>query len=225
VVHLPPLYAIVDEEIAARFGWTVPALARACLAGGAGLLQLRAKRVGSGTYLRLCDEVVGLAAETGATVIINDRADLARLSGAAGVHLGQDDLEPSAARDILGSEAVVGLSTHAMDQARGALAQPVDYLAIGPVFGSTTKDTGYPAVGLGVVSEVARLAEGAETARTGRPVVAIGGITLERAEAVLEAGAASVAVISDLLAGGNPEARVRAYVERLSRTKPHRGLD
>lgn len=218
MVYLPPLYAIIDEEISARAGWTVPDVARAFLAGGARLLQIRAKTVGSGTGLRLCEQVVALAAESGATVIVNDRADLARLSGAAGVHLGQDDLEPAAARAIVGGGSIVGLSTHTVEQARAALAQPIDYVAIGPVFGTTTKQTGYSAVGLDTVAEVARIAGS-------RPVVAIGGITLERAQSVLEAGASSVAVIADLLAGGDPEARARLYTERLGRVGTRRGVD
>jgi thiamine-phosphate pyrophosphorylase len=141
---------------------------------------------------------------------VNDRADLARLSGAGGVHVGQDDLDPASARRIVGDAAVVGLSTHTIGQVRDACAQPVDYIAVGPVFGTATKDTGYRDVGTGAIREAAAVAAGA-----GRPIVAIGGITLERARAVIEAGAASVAVISDLLSTGNPEARVREFVQAL----------
>ena len=106
---------------------------------------------------------------------------------------------------------MVGLSTHSLEQLERALDEPVDYVAIGPVFGTTTKDTGYEAVGIDLVREAARRA----TAR-GRPLVAIGGITLDRAAEVVRAGAASVAVISDLVSTGDPEARVRAYLRQLS---------
>jgi thiamine-phosphate pyrophosphorylase len=146
-------------------------------------------------------------------VVVNDRVDIARLCHADGVHLGQDDLEPSAARCILDGSAVIGLSTHSPDQVRAAAGLPVDYVAIGPVFGTSTKNTGYRAVGTDMVSQAsAILREGG----TRRPIVAIGGITLERAPDVIRAGAASVAVISDLLSTGNPEARVREYLQALA---------
>ena len=147
-----------------------------------------------------------------AAVIVNDRADLARLSGAAGVHVGQDDLPPAAVRAVVGADAIVGYSTHDITQIEAAAREPVTYVAIGPVFGTRTKNTGYEAVGLEMVRTAHRLAQG-------RPVVAIGGITLETAASVLDAGATSVAVISDLLAGGDPRARVAAYVQRLAQNR------
>lgn len=207
---LPPLYAIVDAAVAARHGWTVPDLAAAFLDGGARLLQLRAPGVGSGVLEAWCDSVVARASGYGAAIVVNDRADVARLCGAAGVHLGQADLPVEDARLVVGESAIVGLSTHADDQLRDGLTRPVTYLAVGPVYDTGTKDTGYRPVGL---SQVRRAAALAATV----PVVAIGGITLERAPAVLRAGAASVAVIGDLLAGGTPAARVRAYVDRLAK--------
>ena len=203
------LQAIVDVEIAAGAGWAPADLARAYVNGGARFLQLRAKRLASGPFLDLCDTVVRRAAAGGAVVIVNDRVDLARLSGAAGVHVGQDDLPPAAARAQLGPDAIVGCSTHSLAQVEHALAQPVSYIAVGPVFGTTTKQTGYDAVRVNLVSAAAGLARG-------RPIVAIGGITLETAPAVLRAGAACVAVISDLLAGSDPAARVRRYLEALN---------
>lgn len=148
---------------------------------------------------------------------MNDRADVARLSGSAGVHVGQDDLSPAAARAIVGPRAIVGFSTHTEAQVDAAVAQPVDYMAIGPVFGTATKETGYTAVGLDRVRYAAAAARESSSAaiRPARGVVAIGGITLETAPAVLAAGATAVAVIADLLATGDPEARVRAYIQRL----------
>jgi thiamine-phosphate pyrophosphorylase len=144
-------------------------------------------------------------------VIINDRADIARLAGADGVHLGQDDLPPPSVRALVGAAAELGLSTHTIEQIERAVLEPVSYVAVGPVFGTVTKATGYEPIGLEIVREAA-----ARTRARGLPLVAIGGITLENAVSVLDAGAASVAVISDLLAAGNPEERVRAFVERLS---------
>jgi thiamine-phosphate pyrophosphorylase len=205
---LPPLHAIVDVESAERAGWRPLDLARAFLDGGATLLQLRAKQLASGAFLDLADALVRAAREYAAAIIINDRADIARLSGAGGVHVGQDDLPPADARQLLGGEAVVGYSTHSVPQISMALSEPVTYIAVGPVFGTRTKDTGYTAVGIGLV-------EAAVRAAGNRPIVAIGGITLDTAPAVLAAGASSVAVISDLLAGNDPAGRVRAYVQRL----------
>lgn len=204
----PRLYAIVDEAVAERHGLSVPDLARAYLRAGVRLLQVRAKRASSGRLLAWCDEIVAAARFTGALVIVNDRADVARLSGADGVHVGQDDLSVEAVRRVVGDGALVGLSTHTLEQVKAALRQQISYVAVGPVFGTSTKDTGYPAVGVDLVRQAARIAGK-------RPVVAIGGITLERAPMVLEAGATSVAVISDLLAGGDPERRAREFVARL----------
>jgi thiamine-phosphate pyrophosphorylase len=132
------------------------------------------------------------------------------MSGAAGTHVGQEDVPPAAARRILGDRAIVGYSTHTTDQIEAAVREPISYLAIGPVFGTRTKATGYCAIGLPMVAEAARLA-------AGLPVVGIGGITLDMAPQVVAAGAAAVAVISDLLAGGEPAVRVRRFVEALRR--------
>ena len=209
-VELPPLYAIVDAGQAARHGWTVPDLAAAYFDGGARLVQLRAPGVASGMIDRWCDAVVARAARYGAAVIVNDRADVARLGGAAGVHLGQDDLPVEDVRAMLGQSGIVGLSTHTPEQVGDALARPVTYVAVGPVYATATKDTGRRPVGLELVHAAAVRA-------AATPVVAIGGITLERAAEVMAAGAGAVAVIGDLLAGGRPTARVRAYVDRLSK--------
>ena len=205
---LPRLYAIVDTSVAARQGWQPSALARAYLAGGARLLQVRANDVSSAVLLALCDVVVQDGHASGATIIVNDRADIALLSGADGVHVGQDDLPIRAARRLLGKGALVGMSTHTPEQIDAALLEPVSYIAVGPVFTTRTKATGETEVGLELVRRAA-------TRAGGRPVVAIGGITLARAAAVIEAGASTVAVIADLLAGGPPDARVRAYVAAL----------
>jgi thiamine-phosphate pyrophosphorylase len=196
-----------------RSGWTVPALADAYLAGGARFIQIRSKHAASGPFLAMCQDVVERARKAGATVIVNDRADIAKLSAADGVHVGQDDLEAADARRILGRDAIVGLSTHSPEQIRAAMKMAVDYIAVGPIFGTSTKDTGYSEVGTALVREAIAILQ---DARCERPVVAIGGITLERAAEVVHAGAASVAVISDLLSTGNPEARVRQYLAALS---------
>lgn len=202
-MSLPGLYAVLDAEVAAAHGWTLGDLARAVLAGGARLLQVRAKRLASRALLAEARAIVAEAAPFGARVIVNDRADLAVLASAAGVHVGQDDLAPADARAIVGPDALVGLSTHDSRQVAEAAGAPISYIAVGPIFATRTKDTGYAAVGLDLVREAAR---------SGRPVVAIGGITLDRVAAVLGAGATRAAVIGDLFAGGDPTARTRALL-------------
>ena len=204
-----PLYAILDTGLALERGHDPVDLARRFLEGGARLLQLRAKQASSTQFLGWADAVCALAREAGARVIVNDRADIALMSGAHGVHVGQDDLPPAAVRRVAaGRPLEIGLSTHTAAQIAAAAKEAVDYIAIGPVFGTGTKDTGYGAVGLSMI-------EAAVRESGGRPVVAIGGITLDTAPSVLQAGASSVAVIADLLAAGDPTARVAAYLRVL----------
>jgi thiamine-phosphate pyrophosphorylase len=207
----PRLHAILDIDVAATAGWQPAALAAAFLEGGARVIQVRAKRLASGPFLEVCEAVVALARAHRATVIVNDRVDLALMARADGVHLGQDDLPVSDARVLLGPHAIVGCSTHTVEQIEAAATLPCSYIAVGPVFGTRTKETGYDAVGLDRVA--------AAVARAGsRPVVAIGGIRLETAASVIAAGATAVAVISDLLATGDPAGRVAAYVSALRET-------
>jgi thiamine-phosphate pyrophosphorylase len=208
-VSLSRLYAVLDAGVAAARGWDVLDLGRAFLDGGARLIQLRAKSSDLRSVLALTESLVRLAEPLDARIIVNDRADVARLAGASGVHVGQDDLGPEDARAIVGSDALVGLSTHTPEQIEAASAAPIDYLAIGPVFGTLTKDTGYSAVGLELVRQA--------VARSPRPVVAIGGITLNTAPEVIAAGASAVAIISDLVATGDPAQRVREYLGCLGR--------
>jgi thiamine-phosphate pyrophosphorylase len=194
----------VDVDVAAAAGWTPLALAGAFFDGGATVVQIRAKRLASGPLLELCDAVVALGQSYRARIIVNDRVDVARMAGAAGAHVGQEDLAAAAARALLGPDAILGCSTHDEAQVRAARDEPVSYIAVGPVFGTRTKDTGYDAVGLDFVRAARRLLPEC-------PIVAIGGITLDTAVSVLEAGATSVAVIGDLVAHGDPAARVAGY--------------
>ena len=206
------LYAVCDAEVCAKAGWTLRDFASACMDGGATLLQVRAKHTPSGAFLDDTEQIMRRAAAAQTTIIVNDRADIARLAGAHGVHVGQDDLTPTAVRHLIGAHALVGLSTHTAEQLAAAMREPVQYVATGPIFGTATKDTGYLPVGLRAVREAAGAARD-----THMPVVAIGGITLDLAPEVLEAGASAVAVITDILVGNDPAARVRAFLERLAR--------
>ncbi|MBM64584.1 MAG: thiamine phosphate synthase [Acidobacteria bacterium] len=213
MISMPRLYAIVDAEIASRSEWTPPDLALAYLEGGARLIQIRAPGVNSNTLLRWCGDIAEAVADTGAKLVVNNQCDVAIVTGAAGVHLGQDDLPVDAARQLLGQEAMIGLSTHNNEQIEAAIAQNVNYIAIGPIYDTDTKITGYQAVGLDAVRRAAVKAKGC-------PVVAIGGITLARVPDLIEAGATSVAVISDLLTGGDPKSRVRDYIAELDNCFP-----
>lgn len=197
-------------EVCAAAGWPPFDVVRAFLAAGVRLLQLRAKPWPSGAFLDLALAAVAAAEAAGAVIVVNDRADIALLARAPGLHVGQDDLSPADARRIVGPETWLGLSTHTHEQWTAALAAPISYVAIGPVFDTGTKATGYEAVGLDTVDRVA-----AAAAERALPVVAIGGITLERAPAVIAAGASAVAVISDLLVG-SPEARARDFLRALA---------
>lgn len=201
------LHAIVDVHAASKAGWAPLDLSKSFLDGGARVLQLRAKELPSGPFLELADALVALAGDYEAIVIVNDRVDVARLSGADGVHVGQEDLPPATAREQLGASAVVGFSTHTVTQIEAALREPISYVAVGPVFGTATKETGYAAVGLDLVSAAARLSGPL-------PVVAIGGVTLANARSAIDAGASVVAVISDLLVG-DPAERVKAFLRIL----------
>lgn len=204
------LYAILDTDLLEARGLAPLDVCDVWLTGGIRLIQLRAKGMASGAMLTLAEALLVRARAAGARLIINDRADIAAMCGADGVHVGQDDLAPAEVRGMLGSEVIVGLSTHSDAQVAHAVLQAVSYVAFGPVFGTPTKDTGYDALGLEAVARAATAARAA-----GIPLVAIGGITRERAPDVWAAGADAVAVISDLVGTSLPEtaARVRAWSE------------
>jgi thiamine-phosphate pyrophosphorylase len=202
----PFIYPLVDIAVCQARNIDPVVLAESCIRGGARLLQLRAKGAPSGTLLELADRLVAAAQATGAGIVINDRADVAVMSGADGVHVGQEDVPVEAAREVVGASRIVGVSTHTREQIDRALDTSASYIAVGPVFDTGTKATGYSARGLELVTYAAG---------RGKPVVAIGGITLERAPAVVAAGASGLAMITDLLTGNDPEGRVRVLLEAL----------
>lgn len=205
------LYPIVDTGVCNAKHLDPVALAEAYLGGGARILQLRDKNASSAESLALADRIVERASHRAAVVIVNDRADIARLSGAAGVHVGQDDLGMPDVRRLVGPAFIVGISTHDEPQIDEALASDATYVAVGPVFDTATKETGYAARGLDLVRYAAN---------RGKPVVAIGGITVERAASVLEAGATGLAVITDLLNGTDPGNRSREFIARVAAWDP-----
>lgn len=186
---LPKIYPITDTRIS---GLSHIEQVKRLIDGGATLIQIREKSAPSGEFYDAALQCVAYARERGVRMIINDRVDIAMATGADGVHLGQDDLSPGHARRLLGPDAIIGYSTHSIEQARTAIALPVDYIAIGPVFGTTTKDDADAVVGVVGVRAV-------RAAITDFPLVAIGGISADTAKEVLDAGADSVAIISDIL--------------------------
>ena len=192
--ELPKFYPVTDRRLSGLSH--AEQVARLC-EGGARLVQLREKSLSPREFYAEALEALRVARLFGAKLIVNDRADVALAVGADGVHVGQDDLPPEAARELLGERAVVGCSTHGVEQAVAAARLPVDYIAIGPVFATSSKQNPDPLVGLEGVRRV-RAAVGTF------PLVAIGGITPERARSVLEAGADSVAVIGTLLDASEP---------------------
>lgn len=206
---LPLVYPITDTQISGLSHADQVSLLADC---GATFVQLREKKLTPLDFYREARAALAVAAERGVTLIINDRVDLALALEAPGVHLGQDDLPPAAARGLLGDEAIMGYSTHNVSQAIAASALPVDYIAIGPIFQTGTKANPDPVVGLDGLRAV-RQALPAEL-----PLVAIGGITEANAAAVLDAGATSVAVIGALLSGG-PTAISERY-RTLNRIRP-----
>jgi thiamine-phosphate pyrophosphorylase len=187
------LYAIVDVEVLAAKGMSIEAMAAELAGAGAGLVQYRDKRGGPKEVLAGAAKLkAGMGAEC--LLIMNDRVDLAMLAGFGGVHVGQGDLSPEDARKVMGIDGIVGISTHTEEQVRVAEAGAADYVAMGPVFATGTKADAAEVVGLAGVRRARAL--------TGKPLVAIGGITLANCRSVVEAGADSVAVISGLFVEG-----------------------
>ena len=187
----PRFYPIlVPSRIGAGTIEEVCEFAREIVAGGARLIQLRDKQASSREILRLARELRRVL-QNDVSLTINDRADLAVAAAADGVHLGQDDLPPEAARKIIGQSRMLGVSTHNPEQLEAALQTSADYIAIGPVFATISKDDPDPVIGLDGVRRARSLTE--------KPVVAIGGVTLENCRSVIEAGADSVAVIGAIL--------------------------
>ncbi len=202
---LPPLYAIFDpEQTKARAAETV---LRELLEGGIELLQLRAKVMPSRDILRLACAARTLTHAYACRLIVNDRVDVALACGADGVHLGQEDLPLVAARKLMGDK-LIGISTHDLEQARAAERGGADYIGFGPMFGTTTKATGYSARGVEMLRVIRK--------GVSLPIVAIGGITEANVTQVWQAGASSAAIISDLLGADDVTDKVKRILARRS---------
>lgn len=206
-VPLPKLYAITDVRLS---GLSHPEQVAALCAGGATLIQLREKSLSSLEFYHQAKTSLVIARRHGAKLLINDRVDIALAIGADGVHLGQDDLPVTAARALLGNDSIIGISTHTTSQAVNALSEPVDYVAVGPIFSTTTKEKPDPTLGLTGLQEIRQ--QLGETR-----LVAIGGITLENGQDVLLAGADCVAVVGALRGdSATIKARTKQFLASLS---------
>jgi thiamine-phosphate pyrophosphorylase len=205
---LPRLYVILDAGL-------ITSSERDCAVSlaeaGVRLLQYRNKSAPARRYLETCRELADTLRPHGVSFFVNDRPDVAFLAGAAGVHVGQDDLDVEQARHVAGPAMLVGVSTHNLEQFETAAASSADYIAVGPVFNTSSKANPDPVVGLDFIRSV--------RGKTDKPIVAIGGISLERAASVIEAGADSVAVISGILGAPEPALRARQYIETLESAK------
>lgn len=207
-MKLPRLYPILDSESLARRGMTLETAAAAFLEGGAGILQIRHKEHWSRGVFASVREIAKMCREAGAQCFINDRADIALLLD-AGLHVGQDDLPPRDARKLMGPDAVIGFSSHNAAQLSAAGGEPVNYVALGPIFATASKRNPDPVVGLDELRRCRALVE--------KPLVAIGGITQANAAEAIRAGADSVAVIAGLLPESATARFLRERVEEWRR--------
>jgi thiamine-phosphate pyrophosphorylase len=199
----PALYAILDATPSLPPESTV-SFADKLAAAGVELIQLRAKNLSARRFQELSAALVAQFAQHPVRVIVNDRPDIAAIAGAHGVHVGQEDLPVADARKVCPPPQWVGVSTHNLEQLRAADLTSADYIAVGPVFPTATKENPDPVVGLEFLRAARKI--------TRKPLVAIGGITVKSASEVFEAGADSVAVISDLANAPDPAQRAREYL-------------
>ncbi len=202
---IPPLYAIFDpEQITSRDAAKV---VHDLLAGGAKFLQLRVKALPPSDFLDLARRARAETRSYGCKLIVNDRVDIALACDADGVHLGQEDLPLAVGRKLIGGK-IIGISTHDLAQAREAEQNGADYIGFGPMFGTSTKDTGYAARGVDMLRQI--------RAGVNLPIVAIGGINEQNVQQVWQAGANSAAIISDILRAEN----IPAKIARILRQEP-----
>jgi thiamine-phosphate pyrophosphorylase len=202
--RLPLIYPITDKKLARKT--THLSILRELVRGGAQVVQIRDKSTSPGDLLRDLLQCMEFAYKKSITLIINDRCDLVLCCGAMGVHLGQEDLPPGAARALLGKSKIIGYSTHFLAQVRASLHMPIQYIGFGPIYPTSTKENTAPNVGLKQLAQACRLST--------HPVVAIGGIGMNQVQDALKAGAASVAVISALMQSENLALQMERFLER-----------
>ncbi len=203
------LHVITDEVLQTRLSHAE--LAAAAAAGGADVVQYREKRPRTTREMIAVGKQMREACKRyGATLLVDDGVDIAVAVGANAVHLGRDDLPPEVARRILGPDALIGGTANSVEEARRVVRQPVDYLGVGPVFGTTSKgDRAAPMLGLERFAEICSAVD--------KPVIGIGSITVDRVAAVLAAGAYGVAVLSAVVCQDDPEAACRQFAAEIAR--------
>ena len=203
------LYVLISNNIATK---SATETARLVIDGGADAIQLREKTISDSEFISLAREVRDIATKSGALLIINDRVHVAREINADGVHLGQQDMSVLEARDIIGDEKIIGISTHSLIQAQQAQKDDADYIAIGPIYPTKTKGN-EPSIGIEVLQEISEVID--------IPFIAIGAITLENLDEVLNAGASRVAVCSAIIASKGIYSSTKQFKEKLSEEQIH----
>ena len=208
-LHRIRLYVLISSNIAKK---SVKETARLVIDGGADAVQLREKTISDRKFISLAREVRDITTKRGSLLIINDRVHVVRKVNADGIHLGQQDMSALEARNIIGDEKIIGVSTHSITQARQAQKDGADYIAIGPIYPTSTKDH-EPSVGIEIIHEISEAVS--------IPIIAIGAITLENLDEVLKAGASRIAVCSAIIGSKDIYSSTRQFKEKLGETKAH----
>ncbi|MDP6925405.1 MAG: thiamine phosphate synthase [Candidatus Scalindua sp.] len=209
-LHRIRLYVLISNSIATK---SVKETTRLVIDGGADAIQLREKTISDSEFIKLAGEVRDIATKNGTLLIINDRVHIARKVNADGVHLGQQDMCALEARDIIGNEKIIGVSTHSITQAKQAQEDGADYIAIGPIYPTRTKDH-EPSVGIEIIREI--------SGTVNIPLIAIGAITLDNLDEVLKAGASRIAVCSAIIGSKDIYSSTRQFKEKLDGVQVHR---
>jgi len=209
-LHRVRLYVLISNSIATK---SVKEASRLVIDGGADAIQLREKTISDSQFITLAREVRDITTKRESLLIINDRIHIAREVNADGVHLGQQDMCALEARDIIGNEKIIGVSTHSITQAKQAQKDGADYIAIGPIYPTSTKDY-EPSVGIEIIREI--------SGAVSIPFIAIGAITLDNLDVVLKAGASRIAVCSAIMGTEDIYSTTRQFKEKLGETQAHR---
>ena len=210
-LHRIRLYVLISSSIATK---SVKETSRLVIDGGADAIQLREKTISDSEFISLAGEVRDITTKRGSLLIINDRVHVAREINADGVHLGQQDMSALEARDIIGYEKIIGVSTHSVIQAKQAQKDGADYVAIGPIYPTKTKDY-EPSVGIEIIREI--------SGAVNIPFIAIGAITLDNLDEVLKAGASRIAVCSAIIGSKDIYSSTRQFKEKLDGTQQVHG--
>ena len=208
-LHRIRLYVLISSNITKK---SVKETARLVIDGGADAVQLREKTISDRKFISLAREVRDITTKRGSLLIINDRVHVVRKVNADGIHLGQQDMSALEARNIIGDEKIIGVSTHSITQARQAQKDGADYIAIGPIYPTSTKGH-EPSVGIEIIHEISEAVS--------IPIIAIGAITLENLDEVLKAGASRIAVCSAIIGSKDIYSSTRQFKEKLGETKAH----